>query len=45
MKSITSIKVVILGMLSAVGAFFSSLFGGWDSALTTLIIFMAIIIV
>jgi toxin secretion/phage lysis holin len=42
MKSITSIKVVILGMLSAVGAFFSSLFGGWDSALTTLIIFMAI---
>lgn len=42
MESITSFKVVMLGILGAVGAFFSSLFGGWDSALTTLVIFMAV---
>lgn len=35
-------KVGILTILGAIGAFISSLFGGWDQALTTLIIFMAI---
>lgn len=35
-------KMGILAILGAVGAFISALFGGWDSALTTLIIFMAI---
>lgn len=42
MENIANIKVAILAILGAVGAFFSSLFGGWDSALTTLVIFMAI---
>jgi toxin secretion/phage lysis holin len=35
-------KFGVLSILGAVGAFISALFGGWDSALTTLIIFMAI---
>ncbi len=42
MENSTNIKIAILTGLGAVGAFFSSLFGGWDSALTTLVIFMAI---
>ena len=32
----------ILAFLAVAGAFISNLFGGWDAALTTLIIFMAI---
>ena len=35
-------KVGILTCIGAVGGFIASLFGGWDSALTTLIVFMAI---
>lgn len=35
-------KEVILGIIGAVGGFIASLYGGWNSALTTLIIFMAI---
>ncbi len=35
-------KIGLLAILGAAGAFISSLFGGWDSALTTLVIFMAI---
>ena len=35
-------KEVILGVIGAVGGFIVSLYGGWNSALTTLIIFMAI---
>lgn len=35
-------KVTILGILAAIVTAISSLFGGWDSALTTLIIFMII---
>lgn len=42
MENATNIKIAILTGLGAVGAFLSSLFGGWDSALTTLVIFMAI---
>lgn len=32
---------VIYTMIGVVGSFISSLFGGWDSAMTTLIMFMA----
>lgn len=42
MENATNIKIAILTGLGAVGAFLSSLFGGWDSALTALVIFMAI---
>lgn len=35
-------KETILAALAVVGAFFASLFGGWDTAMGTLIIFMAI---
>lgn len=35
-------KVGILTIVGAIGGFISSMFGGWDSALTTLITFMAI---
>lgn len=35
-------KETIFGAIGAVGAFIASLFGGWDAALMTLIIFMAI---
>lgn len=33
---------VISTMIGAIGALFTSLFGGWDTGMTTLIIFMAI---
>lgn len=33
---------LISGIIGTVGSFIASLFGGWDSALITLIIFMAI---
>lgn len=39
---IISMKAGILSILAVAGAFISSLFGGWDAALTTLAIFMAI---
>lgn len=35
-------KEGLLVVLGAVGAFVSSIFGGWDAGLTTLVIFMAI---
>lgn len=35
-------KAGFLGILAVIGAFISKLFGGWDAALTTLVIFMAI---
>lgn len=42
MEHINTAKVSVLSIMGAVGAFISSLFGGWDGALTTLAIFMAI---
>ncbi|MBR2556141.1 MAG: phage holin family protein [Aeriscardovia sp.] len=33
---------MISAMIGAIGALFTSLFGGWDTGMTTLIIFMAI---
>lgn len=42
MEHINLAKVTILGIFGAIVAAISSLFGGWDSALTTLVIFMAI---
>lgn len=33
---------VVLGIIGVVGSTISALFGGWDSALTTLVMFMAI---
>ena len=42
MENASTTKVWLLGLLGAVGAFISTLFGGWDAALTTLLIFMAI---
>lgn len=35
-------KVGLLTFVGLVGGFISSIFGGWDSALTTLMVFMAI---
>lgn len=35
-------KTGILAILGIIGAFISTLFGGWNAALTTLIVFMAI---
>jgi len=42
MGKLTIAKVEFLSVVGAVGAFISSLFGGWDEALTTLVIVMAI---
>lgn len=42
MEHINLAKVTILGAFAAIVAIISSLFGGWDTALTTLVIFMAI---
>jgi toxin secretion/phage lysis holin len=42
MEHINLAKVTILGSFAAIVAIISSLFGGWDTALTTLVIFMAI---
>jgi toxin secretion/phage lysis holin len=35
-------KFSFLSILGAIGAYISTLFGGWDAALTTLVIFMAV---
>lgn len=35
-------KVKILSLIGVIGSFFASLFGGWDAALVTLLIFMGI---
>ena len=42
MENGITLKTTILAAFGTVGAFISSLFGGWDTALTTLVIFMAI---
>ncbi len=42
MKGEIILKNGILAFLAVAGAFISNLFGGWDAALTTLLIFMAI---
>ena len=42
MESITAVKGFLFGSLGALGAAISSIYGGWDSALTTLLIFMGI---
>lgn len=36
-----TIKNIICSMLGAIGAAISNIFGGWDAALTTFVIFMA----
>lgn len=36
------LKIGIYGGLGAVGAYIANLFGGWDAALITLVIFMAV---
>ena len=41
-NTVPAFKSTILAMIGAVGGIISSLFGGWDSALTTLVIFMVI---
>jgi toxin secretion/phage lysis holin len=40
MKYINETKTGILGGLGLIGTFISKIFGGWDSAMTTLVIFM-----
>ena len=42
MENGITLKTTILAAFGTIGAFISSLFGGWDAALTTLVIFMAI---
>jgi len=42
MENGITLKTTILAAFGTVGAFLSSLFGGWDAALTTLVVFMAI---
>lgn len=42
MDHISTAKFLLLSILGAIGAFISNLFGGWDMALTTLIIFMGV---
>ena len=42
MENISTIKVTALSAIGVTGAFISTLFGGWDAALTTLVIFMGI---
>ena len=42
MESITILKGFLYGSVGAFGAAISSIYGGWDSALTTLLIFMGI---
>ena len=35
-------QIIVYGLLGTVGSTFASFFGGWDAALTTLLIFMGI---
>jgi len=35
-------QIIVYGLLGTVGSAFASFFGGWDAALTTLLIFMGI---
>lgn len=41
-KNLTSIKMWVFAIMAAIGSFITTLIGGWDSALITLCIFMAI---
>jgi toxin secretion/phage lysis holin len=40
MENVSIYKAAVLSTVGVAGAFISTLFGGWDSALTTLVIFM-----
>lgn len=42
MEHVSTAKIGILSILGVIGSFISALFGGWDAALTTLVIFMTI---
>jgi toxin secretion/phage lysis holin len=42
MERFTTVKLSFLSVLGVVGGFVSTIFGGWTSALTTLVILMAI---
>lgn len=42
MENVNTIKISLLGTFSAIGALITGIFGGWDSAMTTLLIFMCI---
>ncbi len=42
MEHVSTVKIGILSILGVIGGFISTLFGGWDAALTTLVIFMGI---
>ena len=42
MGNFTAVKGILFGWLGAVGAAISSLYGGWNGALTTLLIFMGL---
>ena len=41
-NSIPAFKFTIMTALGTIGGIISSIFGGWDAALTTLVIFMAV---
>ncbi len=41
-REVTEMRIKILSLLGCVGSMIASLFGGWDAALATLIIFMGI---
>lgn len=42
MENINNFKVAILGMLGIIGSILANLLGGWDMALQTLVLFMAV---
>jgi toxin secretion/phage lysis holin len=42
MENINNFKVVILGALGIIGSILANLLGGWDMALQTLVLFMAV---
>jgi len=42
MENVTSVKVSILGVIGVAGSIIANLLGGWDMALQTLVLFMAV---
>lgn len=42
MENLSTIKVTIFGVLSAIGSGIAYICGGWDTAMQTLVVFMAI---
>lgn len=42
MEQLTSVKTEALTLIGVIGSFLTSLLGGWDTALQTLLLFMAI---